>query len=144
DFFQPQATHNFNYLHTTKPLKKVSALNTAEFYQYLESDQPAEDFAPPVKWLPSMLYNPVGKILISYAIPAYTDYIARVHDLNGMFYLLKLQIEIALNPNRPVEQVITSSKYTNPYTLEPMSYNQDTHSIYFKCLDKTSSCELDL
>ncbi|MCF6226847.1 MAG: hypothetical protein L3J22_11190 [Xanthomonadales bacterium] len=144
DFFQPQATHNFKYLHITKSLKKVAALNTAEFYQYLESDQPAEDFASPVKWSPSMLYNPVGKILVGIAIPAYTDYIARVHDLNGMFYLLKLQIEIALNPDRAVEQVITNSQYSNPYTLKPMAYNSESHSIYFECKDKTSSCELDL
>ncbi|MCF6264867.1 MAG: hypothetical protein L3J24_14945, partial [Xanthomonadales bacterium] len=144
DFFQPQATHNLNYLHITKPLKKVTALNTAEFYQYLESDQPAEGFASPVKWSPSMLYNPVGKILVGYATPAYTDYIARVHDLNGMFYLLKLQIEIALNPDRAVEQVITNSEYTNPYTLKPMAYNSESHSIYFECMDKTSGCELDL
>ncbi len=144
NFYQPRATHNTTYSYGFKPLKNVTSLNTAEFYQYLESDQPAEDFASPVKWSPSMLYNPVGKILVGYAIPAYTDYIARVHDLNGMFYLLKLQIEIGLNPDRAVEQVITNSQYTNPYTLKPMAYNSESHSIYFECMDKTSSCELDL
>ena len=92
-----------------------------------------------------MLYNPTGKLLVGYTVGAgYTDYIGRVYDLNGMFHLLKLQIEIALNPDQPVEQVISQSQYTNPYTLKPMSYNQDAHSIYFTCMDKTSVCELDL
>ena len=78
------------------------------------------------------------------AMPAYKDYIGRVHDLNGMFYLLKLQIEIALNPEKAVAQVIVQSQYSNPYTLEPMQYNSATHSIYFECMDKTSVCELGL
>ena len=142
--YQPQATHNTRYLYETKPLKKFSALSTAEFYQYMNSDQKEKDFSSPVSWSPSMLYNPSGKLLLSYSIPAYTDYIARIHDLNGMFYLLKLQIEIALKPNQAVKQVIASSQYTNPYTLKPMEYNQETHSIYFECMDKTSVCELDL
>ncbi len=144
NFFQPQATHNTNYLYVFKPMIEVSAMGTSEFYNYLESNQHKHEFVTPVSWSPSMLYNPTGKLLVSYLIPAYPDYIARAHDLNGMFYLLKLQIEIALSPEKPVQQVISQSQYTNPYTLEPMSYNQDNHSIYFKCMDKTSVCELDL
>lgn len=145
NFFQPKATHNTTYLYNFKPLKKVTSLNTVEFHQYLKSNQQHQDFVSPVSWSLSMLYNPTGKLLVgSTQVPAYNDYIGRVHDLNGMFHLLKLQIEIALNPDRPVEQVINESQYTNPYTLEPMSYKKDSHSIHFKCMDKTSSCELDL
>jgi len=143
-FFQPHATHNTRYLHETKPLKKVAALSAAGFFRYIESDQKNQDFVSPVNWSPSMLYNPTGKFLVGYAMPPYTDYIARGHDLNGMINLLKLQIEITLKPNQPVKKVITHSQYNNPYTLKPMSYNKDTHSIYFQCMDKTSVCELDL
>jgi hypothetical protein len=145
NFFQLKATHNTTYLYTFKPLKKLTSLNTEEFHQYLKSDQQHQDFVSPVSWSPSMLYNPTGKLLVGYTVgAAYTDYIGRVYDLNGMFHLLKLQIEIDLNPDKPVEQVISQSQYTNPYTLEPMDYNSETHSIYFQCMDKTSVCELDL
>jgi len=73
-----------------------------------------------------------------------TDYIARVHDLNGMLQLLKLQLEISQNDSRSAAQVVANSKYINPYTLEPMSYDEKDHRIYFECLDKTSTCELNL
>ncbi len=143
-FYQPKATVNFNYLNTTEPLKNLSLLNAEKFYQLVNVEQWAKDFSPTIRWTPSMLYNYVGKVLVSYSKPAYKDYIGRVHDLNGMFYLLLLQTEIALQPDQPVEQLINQSKYTNPYTLEPMLYNKPSHSIYFKCMDKTSSCELSL
>ncbi len=119
-------------------------MSSTEFYQFINSQQYTKEFAPPFNWSPTTLYNPMGKLLVGYSIPAYTDYISRAHDLNGLFYLLKLQIEIALSPDQPVEKVISQSQYTNPYTLEPMSYNQDAHSIYFECMDKTSRCELSL
>jgi hypothetical protein len=141
--YQHHATNNMYYIYTVKALKKISAMNTVEFYQYVKGGF-EEGFKTPFNWSPSTLYNPMGKLLINYSIPAYSDYIARAHDLNGMLYLLKLQIEIALNNDRPIEQVISQSQYTNPYTLKPMSYNQDSHSIYFECMDKSSSCELDL
>ena len=142
--YQPRATHNTRYLHETKPLKRIAALTTADYYQYINSDQKNKDLASPVNWTPGMLYNPTGKLLVSYSIPAYTNYLSRAHDLNGMFYLLKLQIEIALSPDQLVENVIANSQYTNPYTHKPMGYKKETHSIYFECMDKTSVCELDL
>ena len=128
----------------TKVLLNVSKKNAAAFYDYITSQQYEADTSAPFSWSPATLYNPSGKMLIGLAVPAYTDYIARMHDLNGMIHLLKLQIEIALNPEQNLEQVIAQSQYTNPYTLEPMSYNKDSHSIYFECMDKHSVCELNL
>ncbi len=142
--FQPQATHNTRYFLTTKHMKKVARYNSKKYFQYVNSNQLQKEFNQPVKWSLSSLYNPSGKKIISYIMPAYKDYFGRVHDLNGMIYLLKLQIEIALNPNKPVEQVIAYSKFTNPYTLKPMDYKPESHSIYFECMDRTSVCELDL
>ena len=110
----------------------------------IETIQFKDDLITPTPWTPRFLYNFSGKVMIGQAIPAYNDYIGRIHDLNGMFHLLKLQIEIALKPETPVEQVIKHSQYSNPYTLKPMSYNKESHSIYFQCMDKTSVCELNL
>ncbi|WP_154224188.1 hypothetical protein [Marinicella rhabdoformis] len=143
-FYQQHATHNISYSKGTKKYKEVSNLDSRSFFLYANSHQPEIDFSSPFTWSPTTLYNPMGKLLISYALPAYNDYIGRGHDLNGMFYLLKLQIEIALNPDKSVEQVIAHSQYTNPYTLEPMHYNKDSHSIYIDCMGKHSVCELSL
>lgn len=144
DFFQLNATHNLAFELTTKTLRKMAAMNSHEFYQYLNSEPAHILDKYEFKWRPSSLYNPTGKLLVNYSQPAYQDYIGRIHDLNGMIHLLKLQIELALNADRPKVEVITQSKYVNPYTLKPMKYNKETNSIYFDCLDKTSVCGLDL
>lgn len=142
--YQPQASSNLNYEYATRPLKQLSALDSAEFYLHVTDESQAIEFTSPFNWSPTTLYNPMGKRLISYVIPAYNDYIARAHDLNGMVHLLKLQIEIASKTNQAVENIVSQSIFTNPYTLKPFTYNRDTQSIGFKCLDKHSSCELDL
>jgi hypothetical protein len=142
--YQPNASKNINYEYSTMRLKKVSALSAEAFYQQATGQNQQVEFTSPFNWSPTTLYNPMGKLLISYTIPAYNDYIARAHDLNGMIHLLKLKIELTLNPTQNIEQLINQSKYTNPYTLEPMLYNIENNSIYFKCMDKYSICELDL
>ncbi len=142
-FYQPNATLNWWYSNTIKPLINISNLSSRDFYHYLNSEQPNEDFRE-LSWGPSAMYNPTGKNLVGFSMPAYTDYIGRTHDLNGMISLLQLQIELALNPELPVLEVIKQSKWVNPYTLEPMSYDAGAKRIYFECMDKTSSCELYL
>ncbi|TDR19435.1 hypothetical protein C8D91_1991 [Marinicella litoralis] len=144
DFFQLNATHNMAYQLTAVPMKHLSKLDSSGFYQYLNSDEFGQEFEHPFSWSPASLYNPTGKVLMSYTVPAYTDYLARIHDLGGMIVLLKLQIELALNQEKPVKNVVLNSEFLNPYTSEPMSYNAATDSIYFTCLDKTSVCELGL
>lgn len=142
--YQPKATQNLNYEYITKRLIQVSALDSKGFYLQVTGKDPVVKFTKPFNWSPTTLYNPVGKQLIGYAIPAYNDYISRAHDLNGMISLLKLQIEITVKPNQKIENIIQSSQHTNPYTGDPMMYNKDTNSIYFECLDPHSSCELVL
>ncbi len=143
DFFQLNATHNDSYEYTAAPLKALAALNAKDFHLYMKSDQ-AQQRQQPFNWSPSDLYNPSGKVLIGYALPAYGDYIGRIHDLNGMIHLLQLQIELALTTDQPVHQVIKHSAWTNPFTNEPMSYNDQSQMIHFTCVSLASSCELAL
>ncbi len=143
DFFQINATHNSAY-EMTGLTRELASLSPAEFYQEVNSKNFEIKVNQEFKLSLSSFYNPTGKMLLSYSVLPYTDYIARIHDMNGMIHLLKLQIELALNTDRSKAEVIAQSKYVNPYTLEPMKYNEESNSIYFECLDKTSVCELDL
>ncbi len=97
-----------------------------------------------LKISPSSLYNPGGKILASIGIPEYEDYIARVHDLNGMISLVKLQLELKLVNQDAMEQVIINSTIKNHYTDKPMDYDKDKGILSFECLDNSSKCWLKL
>jgi hypothetical protein len=144
DFFQPNATHNAAFKVIKVPMEKLSNLDAPDFYNLIQSGDHIKEGKVFPTWSPATLYNPVGKSFLTYNLPAYTDYLARIHDLNGMINLLKLQIELALNTGHPKTEVIAQSKYVNPYTLEPMNYNEETNRIYFQCMDKSSVCELTL
>ena len=139
--YQNQATQNVYYLSTFKPLSIISTYDSVRFYQHIQNGEREFLFYQPLSWSPSALYNPIGK---RYALPAYEDYLARGHDVSGMVLLLKLQIELALNPTVDRQQLINASIYKNPYTLEPMDYDPKTNQISFTCMDKSSVCALQL
>ncbi|WP_223789384.1 hypothetical protein [Marinicella meishanensis] len=145
DLFQPNATHNLAYELSTRPLLAMSALSAQEFHQ--QHSRGAWDLTTDdaFSWSPTTLYNPTGKMLLSIATPAYADYVARVHDLDGMLALLRLKIEIKLNPETDVAAVIASSQERNPYTQQPMGHDAAGKRIHFACADGTSDvCELSL
>ena len=145
DFFQPHATQNLAYRVSLKPLRDMAVLSADGFYAKSNSgewhDHPENQFS----WSPTSLYNPVGKILVGTAMPAYSDYVARIHDLEGMLALLKLKMEVKLSPDKPVAAIIETSEQVNPYTGEPMSYDAAKQKIHFSCVDKTANvCEISL
>lgn len=71
---------------------------------------------------------------IMVALNNWQDYIARVHDLDGRITLVLLQAEIALNPDKRVEEVVAASHYRNPYTGAPMDYDAEAGTVSFRCL----------
>ncbi len=144
DFFQPNATHNLAYELSFQSLLAMSTLSPKEFHQQ-QSGTRNQLQVDAFSWSPTSLYNPTGKMLLSIATPAYADYVARVHDLDGMLALLRLKIEIKLNPETSVADTVAASKERNPYTGEAMNYDVAGQRIYFDCADRTSDvCELSL
>ncbi len=86
--------------------------------------------------MPPPLYNLGGKMTLNYLQPPnYPDYIARVHDSEGLLTLVRLQAEIALS-RAGVEEVVKASHERNPYTGEPMNYDPRKAMIGFPCLAK--------
>ena len=129
---QNNATYNEFYLTTTLPLRFRAALSADEFYE----QRGYERLTYEVRVFPPPLYNLGGKVTLKYFAEqiGMTDYISRVHDIDGRIALVLLQAEILSNPEQPVESVIAASRYRNPYTLEPMDYDRATGQIGFDCL----------
>ncbi|HUF73618.1 MAG TPA: hypothetical protein VMR74_12045 [Gammaproteobacteria bacterium] len=129
---QENATLNEYFFTTTIPLQLKASLSASEFY-----DQGAyEPLAYDVRAVPPPLYNLGGKFILKWMASriGHADYISRVHDLDGRIALVLLQAEIAQNPNRRPQAVVQSSRYRNPYTLEPFDYDPDAGTIGFDCL----------
>ncbi|MCX7553213.1 hypothetical protein OS175_04940 [Marinicella sp. S1101] len=140
--YQPQATVNTHHRYFLQPAKALAQMSSAEIHQFYADGQ--GQFESPVSWSSTMLYNPTGKELVSYGLPVYKDYLARVHDLNGMVLLLKLQLELALNPELDPQQVVNESVHRNPYTGEAMIYDAAAKRLFFECFDPHSVCEINL
>lgn len=73
------------------------------------------------------LYNPMGKILTRVAMPSFSSYALRLHDLDAMNRLLGLAAEIiaADVPAEDVAAFVTKSeaRFFDPYTGKPMTWD---------------------
>lgn len=129
---QENATINQQYLRLTLPLRLRAALSADEFYRSRGQDRVSHD----VRIIPPPLYNLGGTLTLKWAASniGIQDYITRVHDLDGRIALVLLQAEIAGNSNRRIEDVVRSSVYRNPFTLEPMNYDRTEKTLGFDCL----------
>jgi hypothetical protein len=80
-------------------------------------------------------YNPVGKVLAGVAVPQYSLYAYRLHDLAGYSRLVELQRQLALNQTPPekIAEFIAASdaNLADPYTGKPMTYDAATQTISF-------------
>jgi len=81
-------------------------------------------------------YNPVGKILLAVAAPAYDGYSARVKDLE--VFRLGLLASIAHMNNEPDAR----AKYTSPYKTKPFVINQKQRSITVNGLGKDRNAQM--
>jgi len=144
-FIQPNSTINSHYEKFIKPILALSKLPATELYQVLKIEKQNHLKAVEFKFRPNSLYNLGGKILLPAASWNASDYISRMHDLNGMIMLVRLQIEIKQNvQNIPVETLITKSKHLNLYINEPMNFDSNENTISFECLNKGSLCKVAL
>lgn len=129
---QENATMNEQYLRTILPLRLRASMSAEEFYRAHGQDRLAYD----VRVVPPPLYNLGGKLTLKWSASnmGIQDYITRVHDLDGRIALVLLQAEIAGAPARRTEDVVRTSVYRNPFTLEPMDFDRTAQTIGFDCL----------
>ena len=140
--FQYNATLNANYFYAIKHDVELAKLSSIQLAKALAQVRINED--SPLTWSPSSLYNFIGKALVATAHPYMQDYIARVHDLNGMILLVQLQLSLKGTPNDAIESSVQNSPIKNPYTNQAMQWNQAEAALQFNCLASKSICRINI
>lgn len=147
---QPNATINDYNQFFIQPLVKLSKSSSKSFANRVNQTQNDQknccfnEIQELVDFSPSSLYNLGGKLLLSTSIFQAQDYIARVHDVNGVILLAQLQLEIIKNPEQNIKWLIKNSQITSPYNNQPMSYDEEKGLVRFTCLDKASTCNIKI
>ena len=156
---QPNATTNSYYQYVTLPFSRLSELSTDDFLREFRKFKGATETGTSdaissfdssatvdslIGFSPASLYNLGGKIMLPAATGSYEDYIARLHDLNGMIDLLRLQLSLQSVDSQEMKNAIDLSPFTNPYTGKPMTFNPLDNSIEFECLDSSALCRVAL
>lgn len=127
--YKPHASINRGYL----PYQKAAA----------QSEQPAPVFARNFSdedevrpGFEAYLYNHVGTVLNSIALPEFKTYIARMHDVDGLVCLVQLKRLIRAGgltaEQVPKFLVQQREQYPNPYNGEPMLWDASRQVLYFE------------
>jgi hypothetical protein len=86
---------------------------------------------PSIRWI----YNPIGRQLVSLAVPPYPEYVTRVFDLGAYANLVRAQLELrlaAVAPGQVPQFLATAGPETqNPYTKLPFQWNASDNSLSF-------------
>lgn len=139
-FFQPNASANYYYEKNAKVQVQQAQMPLREFMEMRQSNQNKEKAG--LKF--SYLYNPVGKILADYGSINTDDYVARIHDINNMIKMVRLQFEIKLSGFEDIQDILNQKENLNSYTDKPFFYNKENRSLEFECLDKFYQCKINI
>lgn len=137
--YQPKATLNDYYQYFIEPSVKLAKAEGPQFVALAGSAVPYP--APSV--MPPSLFNLAGKLALKQeAIGAPADYIGRMHNLDGIYRLVHLQL---LVKSDDLELVLREKSFANPFTLEAMDYDEDGQKLAFACFKKPKSyCSVHL
>ncbi len=86
----------------------------------------------------SALYNLGGKTLLTTSLFSAEDYLARIHDLNGIIGLVGIQLETG-GDSTLVESKL---KQSNIILGHRVRFDSNEKSLGFSCLDKHSICKI--
>ncbi len=130
-FYKPHATINAAhaaYMHTREVLRKPPAA--------LLRERSAEDAARDAMKFQDYVVNPIGKILLRVAMPSFSSYALRLHDLDAFNRLLGLGAEIIaadVNTEDIADFVAKSdARFFDPYTGKPMAWDAASRQLSFK------------
>ena len=130
-FYKPHATINAAYaayLHTRDVLRKPPAA--------LLQEQTAEGAARDAMKFHDYVVNPIGKVLLRVAMPSFSSYALRLHDLDAYNRLLGLGAEIiaADVSTEGIADFVAASdaRFFDPYTGKPMAWDAESRRLSFK------------
>lgn len=130
---KPNATVNQLY-HNMMALASLSEIPTNQYLAAEKTTMQQLGFPPPESYF-NLIYNPVGKILASFTVEPYNDYIRDIIDADGLLRLTTLQIQIAAQkiPEAAIPNFLNQagSKLSDPYTGHPMLWDR-TRGLYFR------------
>ncbi|GEM_PF-6060067 len=135
-FFKPRATVNL-HCRITADLLPIATARADALKAVTES---ARDSVSDLTGVFSfgMVYNPVGKMLVSIGsdmAPMYAKYVARAHNLDGRMRLLILQRDLyrrgVATDNVEKYLATTDVSLYDPYRNQPMRWDASAHEIWF-------------
>ena len=146
---QKNAHHNLMYKYFTEPNVTMSRMATKDIYQAIKNgkmEKINKQKSALVSYNPSSLYNLTGKSMIA---KSFCDncwyYAARLHDLNNIFNLVQLQLELTINETSNVAEYISKSSIRNNFTDEPFDFDALENTIKFQCMDANyTKCSVKL
>ena len=146
------ATLNYLYRYNYAPSISLSQLTPKHFHDKVDPCLDAAGTAESKCLSPelahgfgiSSFYNILGKLMIDISSTPYSNYLARVYDLNGLINLIKLQAELKMPSDISINERISQSRFTNPYTDLPFELSNDKLSVSFKCLGDKPICHVKL
>lgn len=140
-FYQPNATINAAHAHYTQTrdqLRKPPA--------QLMHESATEAATPEGMQFWDYFVNPVGKVLTRIAIPSFSSYALRLHDLDAYNRLLGLAAEIIAADvgKEGVADFVAKSdaRFFDPYSGKPMAWDAATSQLSFKASDALAKRKL--
>ncbi len=146
--FQPNATANLMVKHF-QPVIDASKLPMAEFIRQYTSFK-KQTGERPIAWSPSTLYNPVGKILASIGNDSYLEYMARVHDLNGMFLMGRIVFhyekaraaQLLQDDTQELSMYLPQKNNRDADNVPLITLNVAEKMLNFQCLEQENDCRV--
>jgi len=134
-FLKPNATRNA-IARMQMANADMAALSADRFYKKLPLV--SGQLSAAVRLKPDVLYNPIGAILMSIAVPQYSGYFARGHELEAkrrmvMIHLLAKEKGIGFDGMETFLQQL-GTEYRNPYTNQPMQWDAKKKAIVMDSL----------
>ena len=136
--YRPNATVNAafaDYMQIRESLRKPPATLTRN----LDTQNKAADDAESGLALLDYIVNPVGKTLVKIAMPSFSAYALRLHDLDAMNRLLGLGAEIIAADvgAEDIAEFVSKSdaRFFDPYSGKPMRWDAASKQLSFKVSD---------
>jgi hypothetical protein len=134
--YQPQATIN-EYAVRYMDIAKATEIEYKDFETSLSNLELRGNEGFWSHWRFNAIYNPMGKFLMSMSPPNFSQYPARVADIEGVrrATLAAFELRAASVPSDDVAEALKKSEHRNPYNNEPFEWDAEAKAIVFKGLE---------
>ncbi len=138
---QPNATLNAFHECSIAPFQELGKLDTEQFAHIFKNKNSASVcFENTLSISFSTLYNIGGKPMITGSSIGGLDYLARIHDLNGMIGLVGLELSLLVD-KATAEQWLKDNQTLLGHRIR---FDNSSNILEFDCLEPSSTCKIKL